>query len=187
MATHSSVLAWRIPGSGEPGGLPSMGSHRVGHDWSDLAVAASWKKTQKPSTSTLTTWTKWKYNFSVSKDDWSKEALRNWILDIKQPFVSEERAEEPSIPRVLGLDANICRCWLVIDTICKVEAKLDDHFITTWAIKIDWNPYDTKGNTKLSWKLLPFQSQYFFFFPKKAAVEKGQENNEKFFYHSRPC
>ena len=39
MATHSSVLAWRIPGTGEPGGLPSMGSHRVGHDWSDLAVA----------------------------------------------------------------------------------------------------------------------------------------------------
>ena len=35
MATHSSVLAWRIPGMGEPGGLPSMGSHRVGHDWSD--------------------------------------------------------------------------------------------------------------------------------------------------------
>ena len=36
MATHSSVLAWRIPGRGEPGGLPSMGSHRVRHDWSDL-------------------------------------------------------------------------------------------------------------------------------------------------------
>ena len=40
MATQSSVLAWRIPGTGEPGGLPSMGSHRVGHDWSDLAAAA---------------------------------------------------------------------------------------------------------------------------------------------------
>ena len=40
MATHSSVLAWRIPGTGEPGGLPSLGSHRVGHDWSDLAAAA---------------------------------------------------------------------------------------------------------------------------------------------------
>ena len=40
MAPHSSVLAWRIPGTGEPGGLPSMGSHRVGHDWSDLAAAA---------------------------------------------------------------------------------------------------------------------------------------------------
>jgi len=41
MATHSSVLAWRIPGTGEPGGLPSMESHRVGPDWSDLAAAAA--------------------------------------------------------------------------------------------------------------------------------------------------
>ena len=41
MATHSSVLAWRIPGTGEPGGLPSLGSHRVRHDWSDLAAAAA--------------------------------------------------------------------------------------------------------------------------------------------------
>ena len=41
MATHSSVLAWRIPGTVEPGGLPSMGSHRVGHNWSDLAAAAA--------------------------------------------------------------------------------------------------------------------------------------------------
>ena len=41
MATHSSVLAWRIPGMGEPGGLPSLGSRRVGHDWSDLAAAAA--------------------------------------------------------------------------------------------------------------------------------------------------
>ena len=39
MATHSSVLAWRTPGTREPGGLPSMGSHRVRHDWSDLAAA----------------------------------------------------------------------------------------------------------------------------------------------------
>ena len=38
MTTHSSVLAWRIPGMGEPGGLLSMGSHRIGHDWSDLVV-----------------------------------------------------------------------------------------------------------------------------------------------------
>ena len=40
MATHSSVLAWRIPGMGEPGGLPSMVSRGVGHDRSDLAAAA---------------------------------------------------------------------------------------------------------------------------------------------------
>ena len=41
MATHSSVLAWRIPGTGEPCGLTSMGLHRVGHDWSDLAATAA--------------------------------------------------------------------------------------------------------------------------------------------------
>ena len=41
MVTHSSVLAWRIPGTGEAGGLPSMGLHRVGHDWSDLAAVAA--------------------------------------------------------------------------------------------------------------------------------------------------
>ena len=41
MATYSSVLAWRIPGTREPGGLPSLGSHRVGHNWSDLAAAAA--------------------------------------------------------------------------------------------------------------------------------------------------
>ena len=46
MATHSSVLAWRLPGTGEPGGLPSMGSHRVGHDWSDLAATAVYFKFQ---------------------------------------------------------------------------------------------------------------------------------------------
>ena len=41
MATHSSVLAWRIPGMEEAGGLPSVGLHRVGHDSSDLAAAAA--------------------------------------------------------------------------------------------------------------------------------------------------
>ena len=41
MATHSSVLAWRIPGTGEPGGLPSMGSHRVGYNSSDLATTTT--------------------------------------------------------------------------------------------------------------------------------------------------
>ena len=41
MAAHSSILAWRIPGTEEHGGLPSMGSHRVGHNWSDLAAAAA--------------------------------------------------------------------------------------------------------------------------------------------------
>ena len=56
MATHSSVLAWRIPGMVEPGGLPSMGSHRVRHDWSDLAATAAaagrrWRKWITPQNS----------------------------------------------------------------------------------------------------------------------------------------
>ena len=41
MATHSSILAWRIPWTEEPGGLLSLGLHRVGHDWSDLTAAAA--------------------------------------------------------------------------------------------------------------------------------------------------
>ena len=48
MATHSGVLAWRIPGMGEPGGLPSLGSHRVGHDWSDLVAAAAEDPLERP-------------------------------------------------------------------------------------------------------------------------------------------
>ena len=69
MATHSSVLAWRIPGMAEPGGLPSMGSHRFGHDWSDLAAAAAapaltcgffttWATWEAPNK----TWYNWFYN-----------------------------------------------------------------------------------------------------------------------------
>ena len=46
MATHSSILAWRIPGAAELGGLPSMGSHRVGHDRSDLAAASLGKRSK---------------------------------------------------------------------------------------------------------------------------------------------
>ena len=59
MATHSSILAWRIPGTEEPSGLLSMGSHRVGHDWSDSAAAAAAERkyTQGPQTSgTLYRW-----------------------------------------------------------------------------------------------------------------------------------
>ena len=51
MATHSSVLAWRIPGTGEPGGLPSMGSHRVGHDWVtslSLFTFMHWRRKWQP-------------------------------------------------------------------------------------------------------------------------------------------
>ena len=60
MATHSSVLAWRIPGTGEPGGLPSMGLHRVGHDWSDLAAAAAANRNSSTLATSCEELTHWK-------------------------------------------------------------------------------------------------------------------------------
>ena len=59
MAIQSSVLAWRIPGTGDPGGLPSMGSRTVGHDWSNLAAAAAYSLVQSLSRVQLsaTPWT----------------------------------------------------------------------------------------------------------------------------------
>ena len=64
MAPHSSTLAWRIPGTGEPGGLPSVGSHRVGHDWSDLAVAAAALPSEPPGKFPLVVASKGKYLLS---------------------------------------------------------------------------------------------------------------------------
>ena len=67
MATYSSVLAWRIPGTGEPGGLPSLGSHTVGHDWSDLAAAAAAAELQKQNEhEVISSWAK-VFKFSSSK------------------------------------------------------------------------------------------------------------------------
>ena len=81
MATHSSVLAWRIPGTGEPGGLPSMRLHRVGHDWSDLAAAACFQKTlgKMPEISILGR------HKILSEEDWPAESreeeLTLWTLN----------------------------------------------------------------------------------------------------------
>ena len=77
MATHSSVLAWRIPGTGEPGGLPSLGSHRVGHDWSDLAKHYEINSDQsgmnviEPAANKVWKWTKkctWGFHETFRKD-----------------------------------------------------------------------------------------------------------------------
>ena len=59
MATYSSILAWRIPGAGEPAGLPSLGSHRVGHDWNDLAAAGA---AARPSSTNMLLWMKLSYH-----------------------------------------------------------------------------------------------------------------------------
>ena len=84
MATHSSVLAWRIPGTEEPGGLPSMGSHRVRHYWSDLAAAAvstlvtSGCHNQLPQTE----WRKTTEIYSLTvleAKSWKSRCLQGWF------------------------------------------------------------------------------------------------------------
>ena len=91
MATHSSFLAWRIPGTGEPGGPPSMGSHRAGHDWSDLAAAAAdsmlmiitnlaWKPVSQDLCPRL-------HSNSISRperDAWNPFSLANLVLKLSQ-------------------------------------------------------------------------------------------------------
>ena len=91
MAAHFRVLAWRIPGMGEPGELLSMGSHRVGHDWSNLAAAAAdgprdyhteWSKSEKD-----------KFNMVLEK----KMATHSSTLALRIPWT-----EEPGVLQSLG-------------------------------------------------------------------------------------
>ena len=107
MATHSSVPAWRIPGTGEPAGLPAMGSHRVGQDWSDLAAAAEHPRLELTQNSKIgicylltegLAWTIWMGSWSLAVSSagwhagvspilvllltcsfWLASALRSWI------------------------------------------------------------------------------------------------------------
>ena len=77
MATHSSVLAWRIPGTGEPGGLPSMGSHRVGHNWSDLAAAKNEKseKLEKKEMQRKSLYFVWQKSFLFYYDEYKQNFI----------------------------------------------------------------------------------------------------------------
>ena len=111
MATHSSVLAWSIPGTTEPGGLPSLGSHRVGHDWSDLAAAAAAaitymrKRTRKrrdkclcvteSSSQTLETNTAWEINPTPMENTCGRR--RKWKHTLTHTGASRTR------PRWAGL------------------------------------------------------------------------------------
>ena len=79
MATHSSVLAWRIPGTGEPGGLQSMGSHRVGHDWRDLAAAAAALQSSLCHVCVDGTFRGWTHLLVTSNQRWTKKFFQKLI------------------------------------------------------------------------------------------------------------
>ena len=85
MATHSSVLAWRIPGMGEPGGLPSMGSHRVGHDWHDLAAAAALAPEAWPSQTSF---------LPALAADPGSSARETWCLPPRSSWPEAQRGKE---------------------------------------------------------------------------------------------
>ena len=81
MATHSSVLAWRIPGTGEPGGLPSMGSHRVGHNWRDLTAAVYICQSYSPNSSHPPVPTLCPHWSLYSKSPWADEWIKKmWYM-----------------------------------------------------------------------------------------------------------
>ena len=98
MATHSSVLAWRIPGMGELGGLPSMDSHRVRHNWSDLAAAAGHKTWKQPRCPSIDEWIKklwYIYSveyYSVIKKDVFESVLMKWMN--LEPIIPSEVSQK---------------------------------------------------------------------------------------------
>ena len=128
MATHSSVLAWRIPGTGEPGGLPSVGSHRVGHDWSDLVVVAvtmqnSMEVFKKPEANTGSAFSlqsfhpernhhsKWHRLLSAPCStvyiDWDTEAST-------MPIISCMEKEDVAYTYILYIHTHILDWWAII-------------------------------------------------------------------------
>ena len=106
MATHSSVLAWRISGTGEPGGLLCMGSHRVGHDWSNLAAATQYCNTIIHQL---------KIKFLKSHYTWNSLFPPMDSLFILAPPNSFSSIKQPSSPSVFGLvyfsvDLHVLNC-----------------------------------------------------------------------------
>ena len=91
MVTHSSVLAWGIPGTGEPRGLPSMGLHRVRHDWSDLAAAA------------VTSFALWIIDYICGTPQF--ENASTWIISVDPPSKRSCLDCQTSIPNPFHV------CW----------------------------------------------------------------------------
>ena len=167
MATHSSVLAWRIPGMAEPGGLPSMGSHRVGHNWSDLAAAAAAAYFKK-------------YNFypqgfpggSVVKNPWPMQEMQIWSLGWEDTL-EKEMATHSSISawrnpmdkgawlQSMALLYPQKTIYIVSNTVFSLQLFnifLNQNVRSTWASNIPWWVRAIIHSSSLPWQahgLLP--------------------------------
>ena len=134
MATHSSILAWRIPGTEEPGGLPSMGSHRVRHNWSDLAAAATAQLLEAPTRRNLLCW---KRQAESSVDDiiWSSGPSHSWCqscpwtCQLYQPINSPFDLSQYELdschkqPKALWLTESFCYLGKVVRHIWIVDKQ----------------------------------------------------------------
>ena len=145
MATHSSVLAWRIPGMGEPGGLPSMGSHRVGHDWSNLAAAADGEKVETVTEFIfigfqnhcrwwLQSWRS-KKHLLLGRKDTSKKTLAPWKKSSGQPRQHIKKQRHHFAEKVCIVKAIIfpviyrCESWAIKKAECW---RMDDFELWCW-------------------------------------------------------
>ena len=133
MATHSSVLAWRIPGMGEPGGLLSMGLQRVGHDWRDLAAAAASFGEKRA--------------MGAREGDRKKVEWSECITKSKNKFVSVKCTCEQ------GLRYKVCKCIFAVKW--KVKVKVAQPCLTL----CDPTDYTVHGILQariLEWVAVPF-------------------------------
>ena len=123
MATHSSVLAWRIPGTGEPGGLASMGLHRVGHDWSGLAAACSfsnsWVHSRQSAFSQGNAWKKsllcHKYVKSLVLYPMSGKVRHSWNVSLGHEVCYSGYIQTFSLIFYKGLQGNHSYQWHCTD------------------------------------------------------------------------
>ena len=110
MATYSGVLVWRIPGTGEPGGLLSMGSHRVRHVWNDAAAAVSLSKSQFTST-TFGNWEKWMGHSEETT------MAKCWRIGILANFVKPKKYSWLFLPKDFFVEA----IWTLKSAVCLIK------------------------------------------------------------------
>ena len=129
MAIHSSALAWRIPGTGEPGGLPSMGSHSVGHDWSDLAAnfSASYLPSLNPSIS-------WQWYTSTR---FPLRKRKKWEAHRSQWFIVVTKSFQAGMANTLNLSAKFSLGEALLPTMLQAFwlHNLKDSFFITFGMQ----------------------------------------------------
>jgi len=176
MATHSSVLAWRIPEMGEPGGLPSMGSHRVGHDWSNLAAAAAavrWLTCELSTCRGHTIVSTMKNSMEMSQEiknctnKWSSNSTSGYVCEEIKPWLKRDICT-PMFLTVLFTIAKSwkgpkCHWWKMGKeqwNIIQPQEKEGNYVICntdgTWGHYAKWNKSDRERQMKVftySWNL----------------------------------